>query len=978
MARKKNNKTVGEEAAAPPPKATEEPLAPQAVPEPAAPKAEAKGKAKAKAEPKVEVKPEPTVQPKAEAKAKATSAPKAEAKAGAKAKAKAEAQAKAEPSPVPVASTEGLEDTTDAAAAKKKKKRNKKKAEGGADGPNAEEVEEAEAARRAAAEMAAEREHTKSKHAEKHSGLADKIRSDLKDLADANVNPSSAEIQEQRKKLDSLLKDVDETVKTVKVPRPKAINTAALMQSIRELKICADDSTYSEGTREAMLGDAEAALQKALAFEAFTEFRKEMAELKELVEARIKENDELMRGVKSGNAQRRIMQRVAQAKGLKVEELNEKEVSNVNVDLPPDITSISWLPRRFEQEYNVVIDRSDAVKGAGKGVNARPPTGLVVRGLESDVTVCVAALKALDLKERKAVPGTTKQIAVIMGAQQAGARKLEQEFKGVFVHSEKDKIQLYGPKKAVTSCLAHVQTLLVEDSAAPPLPGSVSITVDKDKARALIGADGKNVKKIEADTGTSIKVNIQKDKEDETTASVRINGDAASLEKAKTQINAFVKGLESCLVKGDSELVSRLYDGANIRKGGGKSNGKGKGESNSKFGELRDSSGLTVVRKTNGILLVGDKADVEKWKCTLEECIKVAGMFPASVKLSADQTRLWTSEKVEALSTSSGAKVTLVKQGRGEALLEIAGTDEEKELAKQSITTVHDDMGEVETLDDVPPAGVKSLTAKGAGRLRDVEKQFGVSVALDRKTHGVRIVGSKGAAPQAKEAIQKIIDDAENTVTKEIDIEWAEGGAIIGRSGVTVRQIKQATNLDDLQITIGDETSKTGKKVVLRGSAEAVEAATILVQETLARAREPEAPAAVEKPKTNAGSSGPATAAAAEPSEEVAETSSANSAPQPEASSAAAPDAKPTTVVADPAKKAGKGSGKVQPKMDVNIKSEEFFPSLGGGDGEGSKKKVRPKSSAWKTGGDEAHEEESAAEERGAEADETTPEGDQE
>ena len=75
-----------------------------------------------------------------------------------------------------------------------------------------------------------------------------------------------------------------------------------------------------------MLGDAEAALQKALAFEAFCEFRKEMAELKDLVETRIKENDELMRGVKSGNAQRRIMQRVAQAKGLKVEELNEKEV----------------------------------------------------------------------------------------------------------------------------------------------------------------------------------------------------------------------------------------------------------------------------------------------------------------------------------------------------------------------------------------------------------------------------------------------------------------------------------------------------------------------------------------------------------------------------------------------------------------------------------------------------------------------------
>merc|ERR1740129_2093849 len=143
---------------------------------------------------------------------------------------------------------------------------------------------------------------------------------------------------------------------------------------------------------------------------------------------------------------------------------------------------------------------------------------------------------------------------------------------------------------------------------------------------------------------------------------------------------AFLAGLAVCLVEAEAEVVSRLYDGA-IRKGKGKGRTKGHVEGSSKFGELREISGLTVVRKTkpSGVLLVGDKEDVAKWKGVLQECLRDAGTMPEAVPVLHEQAYLWTTERLDAVKESSGAKEVRLARRPREAAVEVVGTDEQKE-----------------------------------------------------------------------------------------------------------------------------------------------------------------------------------------------------------------------------------------------------------------------------------------------------------
>lgn len=1025
MARKKKEAEEGEApAVAAKASVPKQPAAPvAAVPPPVAassageqPKAKAKAKSKAEpkaetlaevpaAKPKAKAKPKADAEPKAKAEAKAKSEPKAKAKAEAKAKAAgaepkakaaAEAQSKAEPKgkaeakpkakadakAVPKAAAKASASTVVAApvaavepdgdagmeAVTRKRRGRKKKAE--AEELAAPEPEELVPSGPTDQDLA----HTKrikSDHDKHHNDLYSKIQKELDALPNLSGRTGeevTKDVVEQRKALEKIMAEVDETLRGVKISRPKNVNTGKIMEQMRELRICKnDDGTFTEETKKQMLEDLDKALSKSLGWESFKNFQTQMLSLKQVCEDRLKQNEELAKLARTGNLQRKIVARVAQNKGVKVEDLKEDSVVSLNVDLPPEVTMQSFLYKaKFEKQYGVVIDRPEGMKGSGKGTPAPPPKMLIVRGVEPEVSSCVQALKSLDLSDRKVITVTPKQAAFVMGQQQANARKIESEFKSVFLHSEKNQVTVYGGAKEVQACVAQIKESMPEEgattssnSAAPATSTAPSMTIDKDRARALIGANGKNVQRIETDTGTKIKVNIIRNEEEDTPATIKITGEKANQDKARDMINGFLKSLQVTLVEADPDVVSRLYDSAVKGKGKGKGKGGGDGQSRpSKFGELRDSSGLTVVKKAKGILLVGDKADVDKWKATLKECVTEAANMPSFVKLTFEQAKLWNTERIEAVQTATGAKLSISKRGR-DSSLDITGTDEEKEKAKEEIQKIHDDLGCVATIENVSADGVRSLTAKGAGRVREVEQGHDVSIAVDRKTQAVRIMGSKSAVASAKSAVESLLNSAATNTTREVEIGQYEGRVIIGRGGTTVRHIKQATGLEDLQVEDGEGTSK---KVVLRGSETAVDAAVEMVKEVLAKARDPTAAAAAEaaapaegSPKAAAGKS--ETAAAADKAGE--DKSSAPS----QAAAAAAEEKRQ-----EPPKK-GKGKGS---KPDVNLESQELFPTLGSSNGNSAKKSKRQPKTAWNKAQDEGagedeEEEDAAGEDTAAE-----------
>merc|ERR1712007_289588 len=98
---------------------------------------------------------------------------------------------------------------------------------------------------------------------------------------------------------------------------------------------------------------------------------------------------------------------------------------------------------------------------------------------------------------------------------------------------------------------------------------------------------------------------------------------------------------------------------------------------------------------------------------------------------------------------------------------------------------------------------------------------------------GVKIVGGEDSVVNARKAIETVLVSAENTTVREIDIEWDEGRVVIGKGGNMVWHIKQTTGLEDLQV----EDSDQKKKVVFRGSEEAVDQAVVMVQEAITKAK---------------------------------------------------------------------------------------------------------------------------------------------
>jgi len=637
----------------------------------------------------------------------------------------------------------------------------------------------------------------------------------------------------------NIVNDIEDTMKTVKIARPKNTNVGAIMQQMRDLKLCKTSDVFSEATRSQMQADVEAGLSQALAFDSFRAFQVDVLALKVKCEARIENNEELLKKVKSREHERKMLQQVADSKGVKIEDLNAADVVTLTVDLPAEVISLQSLWKRsMQSKYGVLIERPEGSKGGGKGKDGPAPKNLTVRGLTTEVSECIAAMKKINLKEQKAVTGVTpKQAAAIMGSQQDNARKLEAEFPGVFVHREgrESNVTVYGPAKEVAACHKHIMENLTEEPVEVP---PVVMKIDKDFAKCIIGAKGATISKLEADTDCTIKVSNHQGKDEEPQATVKITnkgGDKEKQEKAKSQISAFLKTLDNVLVEAKSEAVNRLYDGSAPRPSKGKGKGKGSEGADPRFVELWNTSGLTCVKKANGVQLCGDKTEIAKWKVILKECLEDAGNVPLYVKLTYEQARLWSQERVDGIKTSSGAtKVVKVARGR-DTNIEVSGTDGQKETARVAIEEFNEKINSTESIDDVDENTKRYLTGRGVAKLREVEAAHAVFVSVDRKGQGqsVKIVGEAASVAAAKTQLEGIIATSAG-VDREIAIEWDEGRAVIGKAGVTVNNIRTKSGVDILKVEEADgEDGQKVKKVRLNGTEEACDIAEKMIKEAI-------------------------------------------------------------------------------------------------------------------------------------------------
>merc|ERR1719171_337002 len=122
----------------------------------------------------------------------------------------------------------------------------------------------------------------------------------------------------------------------------------------------------------------------------------------------------------------------------------------------------------------------------------------------------------------------------------------------------------------------------------------------------------------------------------------------------------------------------------------GKGKGKGSGIADlaSDFAAIREHAGITILRKNEGLRILGTKEQLENTRLTVQALVERASQTSEFVKLLPHQVRLLKEEVLTDLSQSSGAEISRRAKGDG---VDISGSPEAtKERAKERLQDLMD------------------------------------------------------------------------------------------------------------------------------------------------------------------------------------------------------------------------------------------------------------------------------------------------
>ncbi|CEL93292.1 unnamed protein product [Vitrella brassicaformis CCMP3155] len=678
----------------------------------------------------------------------------------------------------------------------------------------------------------------------------------------------------QRILLEELVCEISDRMNTgVKARRPSSKSSAedlmAQIDNIRKGSQSVREMTPED--KKTHLEWLHSELEIAKEFEGTKKFQTLLRELKDKVEDRLKANAGAFERAKEWEKNHRLVKKFAALKGVAYEDLPAGVVAKqVMVDLSAEVANAlgnaATVARKIGNTYNVEIL---------KPLDRNKPRAVQISGFEEDVTKCTAYLKSLDFSGKQSLTVDAKGAAAIIGRQGANARKLEEEY-GVFVHAEKSEVGFYGAKDNVQKACKYIQELLADAQSFDEI--SVSVGMGK----ALVGLNGSVVRSIEQATGSQIKViqpregggpptgggrggarGPQQDHDNEgeghgmlpatgvEKCRVTIRGKADQISAAKKKISEFIKGVVTVEIPSERQVLNKLYSGV----GGGTQGGQRRQPGGPRgfdvdndegsnfvagvaeqFAQLRESSGLTILRKDNTIQLIGAKELVDKVKAQITELIKKAMYTSTRVSIQREQMKIWSAESKhkQAVEQESGAILTIARpRPDGSSFITVTGDNEQKAAAQSLINEILDREGHVESM-ELAENAINALIRNRGTRIQEIETSVSppVSVSLDKKTKTAKIMGAKDAVAQVKETLQKFQDELEDDIalqtSRDVPIDKDNIGLIIGKAGATIKNIRMTTGVDRIDVVDARGC------IALKGRSDCVDKAAKMIEEIVA------------------------------------------------------------------------------------------------------------------------------------------------
>jgi len=656
--------------------------------------------------------------------------------------------------------------------------------------------------------------------------------------AESSVESQAGTRQSWRTELESIIAEVDKQLVAKKVggPRVGRQTSALLEQSLKELQQSGKDTDMAE--------DVKKQLQDVRAAEVYSAFKAKLNLLKGRCEELLKsisKNNALPGGGKgagrpqpSGDKKEAyVIKRLATMHNKDLEEISKEELQSKTLELAPEIMKYLFAPPhmfngRFESKFSVVVDAvRTADKGAGKGTKgsgkgakgSQSPKELTVFGLAvQEVEKCMEALRALDFSG-----AVTKEVDGGMLSSFAKTREIEQEF-GVIAFKQRNTVTLFGTKKNVEAAFAKAEAAKAEDSWF-----TEAVAIDSDKVKAMMPL----LNGWRSETNAQIRVTQPQGGEKNATTKVILAAKLRSeVDNAKKKVQEFDKLTISEFLPGDHYKIS-ASGSANARR----------------YREICDNQNLVVVKKSDGLQLMGQRSTINSVKAELIQILKKASIDPATFPLKPEQLRTFGKDNIALIAQKSGAEVWVqrdgVKGSNGPCLV-IVGDDEQVSAAKSRIEEVISKEGTVDVMeasDDV----MKALKISGGAKIKDLEGRLDIKLTLDVQGGSITIRGSSQNCEAAKESLEKLSQQLGQETVREIKLQPDDIRRVIGPKGSTLRSIRNC----GVQVKVDDDTST----VEIKGIEDDVAKAAQMIEEVLGKndkvpaAKQASAPARAPRPK---------------------------------------------------------------------------------------------------------------------------------
>jgi len=336
-----------------------------------------------------------------------------------------------------------------------------------------------------------------------------------------------------------------------------------------------------------------------------------------------------------------------------------------------------------------------------------------------------------------------------------------------------------------------------------------------------------------SETKAQIRVTQPQGGEQNATTKVIISAKTRSeVDNAKQKLQEFDKSTVSEFLPGDHYKIS-ASGSANARR----------------YREICDNQNLVVVKKSDGLQLMGQRSTINSVKTELIQILKKASVDPATFPLKPEQLRTFGKDNIALIAKKSGAEVWVqrdgVKGSNGPCLV-IVGDDDQVSAAKSRIEEVISKEGTVDAMeasDDV----MKALKISGGAKIKDLEGRLDIKLTLDVQGGSITIRGSSQNCEAAKESLEKLSQQLGQETVREIKLQPDDIRRVIGPKGSTLRSIRNC----GVQVKVDDDTST----VEIKGIEDDVAKAAQMIEEVLGKndkvpaAKQASAPARAPRPK---------------------------------------------------------------------------------------------------------------------------------